>query len=112
MAAYVELYIDQGANFRNVININDDTTGLPANIAGYTITSQMRRSYISANASANITCNISNSANGEVTLTLDANTTANLREGKYVFDVKAVDPTSFTSRFLEGIITITPQVTR
>jgi hypothetical protein len=112
MAAYVELYIDQGTDFRDIISINDDVNGIAANLSGYTITGQLRRSYYSANVSANITCNISNSANGEVTISMNSGVTANLRAGRYVFDVKAVDSSNNTSRFLEGIITISPQVTR
>jgi hypothetical protein len=56
MTAYVELYMDQGTTFNNVINITDDVTNSAVNIAGYSITSQMRKSYYSANASANIIC--------------------------------------------------------
>jgi len=53
MAAYVELYMDQGASYNNIINITDDVTNAYVNVSGYTVTSQMRRSYYSANPSAN-----------------------------------------------------------
>jgi hypothetical protein len=112
MAAYVELYMDQGTTFNNVINITDDVTNASVNIAGYVITSQMRRSYYSANATANIVCSITNAANGEVTLSLAAANTANIRPGRYLFDVKSVNTSNVTSRILEGIITVTPQVGR
>ena len=49
MAAYVELYMDQGASLTNTLTITDDVTNAPVNISGYTLTSQMRRSYYSAN---------------------------------------------------------------
>lgn len=112
MAAYVELYMDQGTTFNNVINITDDVTNAAVNIAGYTITSQMRRSYYSANATANIVCTITDAANGEVTLSLAAANTANIRPGRYLFDVKSITTSNVTSRILEGIITVTPQVGR
>lgn len=112
MAAYVELYIDQGTSFHNIINLTDDTTNTPINVYGYTVTSQMRRSYNSANISANITCTLSNVSNGEITMTMTAANTANIKAGRYVFDVKAVDNNNSTSRILEGMITVTPQVTR
>lgn len=112
MSAYVELFVDQGTTFNTVINLNDDTTNTPINVYGYSANSQMRRSYYSANISANITCSFSNTANGELTLSLTPGETANLRPGRYVFDVKTTDPYNTVSRVLEGIITIIPQVTR
>jgi hypothetical protein len=112
MTAYVELYMDQGTTFNNIINITDDITNSAVNISGYSITSQMRKSYYSANASANITCTITNASTGEITLSVPANVTSNLRPGRYVFDVKSVDSANITSRILQGIISVTPQVAR
>lgn len=112
MTAYVELYIDQGANFNNTINITDDLTNAYVNVYGYTVTSQLRRSYYSANASANLTCTITDAANGEITLSMTAANTAIIKAGRYLFDVKTLDTSNVTSRILEGIITVTPRVTR
>lgn len=112
MSSFVELYIDAGATFNNVINLTDDVTNTPINVANYTISSQLRRSYYSANASANLVCTITNAANGEITLSLSAANTANLKPGRYLFDVKSVDSSNTTSRVLEGIITVTPAVTK
>lgn len=112
MTAYVELYMDQGATFNNVINITDDVTNSAVNVSGYVVTSQMRRSYYSANISANITCSITNASQGEITLSLPASVTANLKPGRYLFDVKSVDTSNVVSRILEGIITVTGQVSR
>ena len=112
MAAYVELYLDQGTTFNNIINLTDDFTNTPINVSGYVVTSQMRRSYYSANISANITCTLSNVANGEITMSITAANTANIKPGRYLFDVKTLDTYNQTSRILEGIITVSPCVTR
>jgi hypothetical protein len=112
MAAYVELFVDQGANFNNVINLTDEVTNLNVNVQGYTVISQMKRSYYSANASANITCSITNALNGEITMTMDANTTANIKAGRYLFDMRVTDRGGVVSRVLEGIITVTPRISR
>ena len=112
MAAYVELFVDQGANFNNVINLTDDVTNLNVNVQGYTVMSQMRRSYYSANASANITCSITNALNGEITMTMNANTTANIKAGRYLFDMRVTDRDGVVNRILEGIITVTPRISR
>jgi hypothetical protein len=112
MAAYVELFVDQGTNFNNVINLTDDITNLNVNVQGYTVISQMKRSYYSANASANITCSITNALNGEITMTMGANTTANIKAGRYLFDMRITDREGVVSRVLEGIITVTPRISR
>lgn len=112
MAAFVELYMDQGATFNNTINLTDDITNTPIDLFGYTVTGQMRRSYYSANASANIICTIVNTSNGEVQLSLPAANTATLKPGRYVFDIKSIDSNQVESRVLEGVITVTPSVTR
>lgn len=112
MPAYVELYIDQGVNFNNIINLTNDVTNTPINVAGYTITSQLRRSYYSANASGNITCTVTDAANGEITMTMTPANTANLRAGRYIFDVRMEDLAGTVSRPLEGMVTVTPRVTR
>jgi hypothetical protein len=113
MTPYAELYCDQGTTFNHIINLTDDVDNSAINVAAYTsITSQVRRSHISQNASANIVCTVTNAGEGEITLSMSASVTSNLRAGRYNFDVKAVDSANNVSRILEGLITVTPQVTR
>lgn len=112
MAAYVELYLDQGSTFNNIITLSDDTTNTAISLVGYNVSSQMRRSYYSTNASANIECTITDANNGIITMSLSSNTTANLKAGFYLFDVKTVSPEGIPDRILEGSITVNPGVTR
>jgi hypothetical protein len=112
MASYVELFIDQGTTFNNIINLTDDNTNIPINISGYSVSSQMRRSYYSQNITANIICTTSNTSNGEISMSISAANTANIKAGRYVFDVKTVNGNGNITRVLEGIITVNPQVTR
>lgn len=112
MANFVELIIDQGTDFNASINLTDDRTNAYVNAVGYTVTSKLRKSYYSANASGQFICTVSDGANGEITLAMSAANTANLGIGRYIFDVKCVDLDNRTSRALEGMITVTGQVTR
>lgn len=112
MAAYVELYMDQGTTFNNTLTITDDLTNATVNISGYTVRSQMRRSYYSANATAQIVCTITDAANGSILMSLASSNTSNIKAGRYLFDVETVDPGGVTARILEGIITVTPEITR
>jgi hypothetical protein len=112
MSAYVELYLDQGTTFSNIINLTNDITNQSINIAGYSVSSQMRRSYYSANISANIVCTIANTSNGEIVMSMTPANTANIKPGRYVFDVKVTDTTNVISKILEGTITVLPAVTK
>lgn len=112
MAGYVELFIDQGTSFNNIINLTDDLTDDYINVSGYTVTSKMRKSFYSQNSSANITCTITDQVNGGITMSMTAANTANLAAGRYVFDVKALTTSNDVIRIIEGMITVTPQVTR
>jgi hypothetical protein len=50
---------------------------------------------------------------GLATMELDAQTTAGIRAGRYVYDVELVDDnTSEVTRIFEGIVTVLPNVTR
>ncbi|CAB4170810.1 hypothetical protein UFOVP908_149 [uncultured Caudovirales phage] len=112
MAAYVELYMDQGASFTNTLTITDDVTNAPVDVTGYTITSQMRRSYYSANATANITCTIVSANTGNVQMSMTPANTALIKPGRYLFDVETTDNNDYVVRILEGIINVTPGITR
>jgi len=111
MAAYTELFIDQGTNFESSIDLVGDD-GASINIANYIFTGQIRKSYYSKNPTANITFTIMNAAGGNVKMTMSAGTTANISAGRYLYDVKMVDSSNTTNRLVEGIVTINPQVTR
>lgn len=112
MAAFVELYMDKGTSFQNQITLTDDSTNTSINITGYSVRSQMRRSYYSVNATANIVCTITDAANGTITMSLGAANTSNIKAGRYVFDLQTTDTVGAITRVLEGTITVLPEVTR
>lgn len=114
MAEYVELYIDQGSDFDITINLNDDATELAQNLSGYVITSHIRRSLISVNAYASFTCSVTDPSTGEITMSMTAANTANLKPGRYFFDLKLIDTinSNTTSRLIEGVIIVTPSITK
>ncbi len=113
MCLYKELYIKQGAYYTSNITIKDSLTNQNVNVAGYSVSGQLRRSYYSENASANLVCTVADGSNGRIQISLSSNISSNLKEGKYVYDVEAISfPGNLTMRVQEGIIIVTPQVTR
>lgn len=107
--AKANIIINQGTTFSTTINLTDDN-GDPINLTGYTGRSQMRKHYTSSN-SQSFTVSL-NSSEGIVTLALTASQTANLTAGRYVYDVEVISAANVVSRIVEGIVTVTPEVTR
>jgi hypothetical protein len=109
MATKANLVIDQGSTFSADLNLADEN-GDPLILNGYTANSQIRKWYSSTNAAATFTTAI-NVESGVISLNLSANQTSNLVSGRYVYDVELTD-SGGVSRIVEGIVTVTPQVTR
>jgi len=108
MATKANIVIDQGTTFNTIVDLKDEN-GDPLDTVGYTANSQIRKWYSSSNATVVFTANISN---GSVTLALTANQTSNLESGRYVYDIFLTDAANTISRVVEGIVTVTPRVTR
>lgn len=111
MAAYAELTLDQGTTFAATLDLtNDDGTAI--NVANNSFQSHIRKSYYSNTLIANLTISVVDAANGSIVLGLDSANTANIRAGRYLYDLKMTSNTGTVNRILEGIITVTPQVTK
>lgn len=112
-AGYQNLLIEQGTSFNTTITL-DDVTGATYNLSNYTASSEIRKSYYSANTSGVFTVTILNPTSGQITVSMTASNTANIFPGRYVYDVKLqsiTNPDNDTVRILEGIVEISPQVT-
>lgn len=112
MSTVKNLVIDQGSTFTTTIVLSD-ALGVRLDLTDYTVYAAMRKSYASLTA-IDLEATISgNQTLGEITLLLDANETGVLRQGRYVYDVDIVnDTTGEVTRVVEGIITVTPGVTK
>lgn len=108
MAGIQNLVIDQGTTFDLTINVNSDD-GSAADLTDYTITAQIRKSYYTSTYTAFTTGKVN--LTGEITLSLTPTQTSALKAGRYVYDVEMASPDE-TVRVMEGIITVTPEVTR
>lgn len=109
MASKANLVIDQGTTFSNDISLKD-ANGDPLPLTGQTANAQMRKWYTST-AQTDFSTTIDVDA-GIVTIGLNSNTTANLEPGRYVYDLKLTDGAGHVQRVVEGIVTVTPFVTR
>jgi hypothetical protein len=110
-AGYSELFLEQGASFNTSITL-DDVNGEAFNLSTYSASSQMRKSYYSSNAAATFTVTTgADPSLGVITISLDSANTANVYPGRYLYDVYLSSGNSRV-RVLEGIVNVTPQVTK
>lgn len=108
MAIKANITIDQGADFSTTISVTDEE-GVAVDLTDYSGAAQLRKWFTSAN-STSFDVTLSDST---VTLGLSSTVTAGLTAGRYVYDVELTDTSANTiSRILEGIVTVTPNVTR
>ena len=110
MALKANIVIDQGTDYETSLNITDDD-GYAIDLTGYTGVAKMRKHYTSSNA---VSFNVAiTGPSGNVSLSMTASQTANIVAGRYVYDVQLTETDSNTVfRVIEGIVTVTPQVSR
>lgn len=112
-AGYQELFLEQGTTFTTQLTLADNT-GAPYNLSGFTIKSQARTSYYSANTKLEFTAEAIDANNGIVQLSANSEVTASVSaQQKLVYDVVITETeTGTVTRVLEGQILISPSVTR
>lgn len=109
MALKANITIDQGTDFSTTIDVTDEDGNL-IDLTGYTGTSQLRKHYTSSNATSFSVAVFPST--GEVTISMNSATSSTLTSGRYVYDVELRDAGNTVSRLVEGIVTVSPQVTR
>mgnify|MGYP003638771574 CR=1 FL=1 len=92
MAAKANILIDQGADFSTSITVTDDD--------GSTTSTELDIVFAADRTTGVITINLGRAVN------------ENMEAGRYVYDVEITSSANTRSRLVEGLATITPQVTR
>jgi len=108
MATVENIVIDQGQTFSFSLTLSN-TDGTAKDLTDYTVTSQMRKSYYTSTATDFTTTKVD--LTGEITISLSATETSAIKAGRYVYDVEIASSVE-TLRILEGIVTVTPEVTK
>lgn len=113
MAGTYNLEVEAGASFdRSIQWMSGNTT---VNLTGCTARLMARTSYSDANTILSLTSpsaclSISNATAGNIAISLDPATTANLVNG--VYDLEVVFGGGSVKRLLTGTLTVSPEVTR
>lgn len=106
MSNKIDLVIDQGATFSHTFRVVDEN-GIAVDLTAATGSAQMRKHYLSTSSySFTVT-----PANGSVTIAMANTATFRVPAGRYVYDLKVTNANTVT-RLYEGVVTVTPCVTR
>lgn len=108
MAQKVNISLDQGTTFNTDYTFLDDNNDV-IDFTTYTGAAQMRKSFASSTYHTFV---VSLGNNGIISLSMNAATTSSITAGRYMYDLEVTDLNGVVSRLVEGIVTVTPQVTR
>jgi hypothetical protein len=111
LAAYVEITIEQGADFTTEITVKDEAN-VPTNLVNHSVAAQLRKSYYSTSA-IDFVASITDPGAGVIKLTMPSSVTANITPSRYVYDLLLTNnSTNVKTRVIEGIANVLPSVTR
>ena len=110
MATVANIFIDQGSDYSNIVTVTA-SNGQPLNLTGFIAASQIRKSY-SSSIAYSFNASILSAAFGKVRLQLSAAQSEAIPPGRYLYDVEVTSPSGAKTRVVEGIATITPQITQ
>ena len=108
----LNLSINTSTNFSQTFTLTDDE-GAPLNLSGYTYASQIRKHPNSSTAVSFTATAATPPSSGELTISLDPSDTADLKPGRYVYDIvltKISDSTK--TRVLQGSVIVSKTITR
>ena len=112
MATKVNLVIDQGTDFSTSIDLTDDN-GAVTDLTNYTGAAKIKKHYTS---STSYSFDVSIAAGqGKVTISANNTLTSSIPHGRYVYDLELTnnnESPAKISRIMEGIVTVTPEVTK
>lgn len=128
MSAKYDINIDQGSTFVRQLKLTApvfnadgtvkmgtdgqaDRSGAAINLAGYTVSSRLKKTYASGvTDTVALTAVITAAAEGKIMIALTAAQTKTLTESEYVYDIK-LKSGDYSIRIIEGKAYVSPEVT-
>jgi hypothetical protein len=112
MATISNLYIDAGSLFSVIVSVKDSNQN-PMNLTGFTVASQIRKSYGSTTA-YNFNASVYDALSGKIKLQLSSEQSSAIKPGRYLYDIEvsSVATPGQKTRVVEGLVIITPEITK
>lgn len=118
MATKVNLFPDQGADYPHIFLYRNKATGAAINLTGYTIEMQVRpfaqsdELLFDGDTGAKGNVEITDAANGEITITIPGAITALWRNNEAVYDIKGTPSGGDPERIAQGSVYLSKATTR
>lgn len=111
-SAYVSnLVINAGVDFDQVFTLEDGANNAPIDLTNYGLSAQMRK-HATATGVTTFTTSFYDAPNGKIQIGLSTAQTASLKPGRYVYDVVITNTNNKMERVVEGMVLVSPGVTR
>jgi hypothetical protein len=112
-AVYVtNIVINSGADFIQSFSLEGAESGSPFDLTGHGVNAQFRK-WSGSSTSVSFATTITNPPTlGEIYLSLSAEDTLSLKEGRYVYDILITDNDGIKTRVIEGMVLVREGVTR
>jgi len=111
LATISNLFVDAGSDFSSLVTVAS-STGAPLILTGYTVKSQMRKSF-SSSQYFDFNASVYDANFGKIKLSLTAVQSEAIPAGRWLYDVEITNTaTGAKKRVVEGIVTVTPQITQ
>ena len=108
-AGKYDIEVDQGSDFSLQLTIQE--SGSAKDLSGFSLRGQMRPTKDSSTLTATFTTSITDVTGGVCTISLPYTTTENITVGQYFYDIELFTG-STVQRIIEGLVTVSPEVTR
>jgi len=108
-AGKYDIKVDQGSDFSLQLTIQE--SGSAKDLSGFSLRGQMRPTKDSSTLTATFTTSITDVTGGVCTISLPYTTTENITVGQYFYDIELFTG-STVQRIIEGLVTVSPEVTR
>jgi hypothetical protein len=110
MATKSNIVIDQGSTLSLTVQVTT-VAGDVFNLTNYTAACKLSKHWSSSNTYT-LTATVTDATDGEITLAANNTTTSNIPAGRYMYDIEVTSNTGTVTRVLQGIMTVTPEITK
>lgn len=110
MATKTNFVLDQGSDFSVTIDVTT-VAGTVFDLSGYTAAAKLAKHWSSSN-NYSLTATVTDASDGQITLSANNSTTGAIPPGRYNYDVEVTSNTGTVTRVLQGIVTVTPEITK
>jgi len=108
MVIYKDIYISQGTTFFEKICLVDDYQQ-PLSITNYAVEGRLSKSYYSSTF-IDLNAVVLDAPNGNLQISLSSDESANLKPGRYVYEIVLIDLFQNVTKIVEGVAIVNPGI--